>query len=80
MLFATCHCGAVGVEIPGPPQAVTNCNCSICRRLGALWAYYPAGQVRCRATPNQPRPISGATEPCAPCAVPTAVASLIGSR
>jgi hypothetical protein len=28
---------------------VTDCNCSICRRYGTLWAYYRADQVRVRA-------------------------------
>ncbi len=36
---ATCHCGAIVVEFPGVPEKVTECNCSICRRLGALWIY-----------------------------------------
>ena len=45
MLTATCHCGAVRIEIPRRPRSVTNCNCSICRRYGTLWAYYPAAEV-----------------------------------
>lgn len=46
MLTATCHCGAVRIEIPRRPRRLTNCNCSICRRYGTLWAYYPATAVR----------------------------------
>jgi hypothetical protein len=46
MISGTCHCGAVRIEIPERPQAVTNCNCSICRRLGGLWAYYKVDTVR----------------------------------
>ena len=42
---ASCHCGAVRVDIPAP-EAVTDCNCSICRRYGVLWAYYSPTQVR----------------------------------
>jgi hypothetical protein len=45
MLSGTCHCGAVRVEVPHRPEAVTLCNCSICRRYGALWAYYKVGAV-----------------------------------
>jgi hypothetical protein len=45
MLSATCHCGAIRIEIPHRPEQVTNCNCSLCRRLGALWAYYDADTV-----------------------------------
>jgi hypothetical protein len=46
VIAASCHCGAVRIEIPHAPEAVTSCNCSICRRLGALWAFYPIDQVR----------------------------------
>ncbi len=45
MIEATCHCGAVRMEIAEPPETVTACNCSICHRLGTLWAYYTVGQV-----------------------------------
>ncbi len=43
---ASCHCGAVRLEIMTPPQSVTDCNCSICRRYGALWAYYSPQDVK----------------------------------
>ena len=42
----TCHCGAVTVEVPSAPPQVTSCNCSICRRLGTLWAYYEPTDVK----------------------------------
>lgn len=41
MIRTSCHCGAVGFEIETAPTEVTECNCSICRRYGVLWAYYP---------------------------------------
>ena len=44
-LHATCHCGKVRLTIPHAPAAVTNCNCSICRRYGVLWGYYTVDQV-----------------------------------
>jgi hypothetical protein len=53
MLSATCHCGAVRVEIPSRPLEVTNCNCSICRRLGSLWAYYDVGTVKVEGHPER---------------------------
>jgi hypothetical protein len=31
------------------PRTVTSCNCSICRRYGALWAYCAAASVRISA-------------------------------
>lgn len=40
MIHAACHCGAVGFSIETAPAEVTQCNCSICRRYGVLWAYY----------------------------------------
>ncbi len=49
MHSATCHCGAVNVEIPRRPRTLTTCNCSICRRYGALWAYYKPAEVRVTA-------------------------------
>lgn len=46
MVTASCHCGAVSLEIEAAPSEVTDCNCSICRRYGVLWAYYPPRQVQ----------------------------------
>ena len=46
MISASCHCGAVRIHVRRAPRTVTNCNCSICRRYGALWAYYAASSVR----------------------------------
>lgn len=42
---ATCHCGAVVIRLAAEPKEIFECNCSICRRLGALWAYYPCDDV-----------------------------------
>lgn len=39
MLEGTCHCGAVRWTFEGVPEAATACNCTVCRRYGALWAY-----------------------------------------
>jgi len=49
MIEASCHCGSVRIELPRKPRTVTECNCSICRRYGALWAYFRARHVRIRA-------------------------------
>jgi hypothetical protein len=46
MIKAACHCGAVRLEADPAPTRVNDCNCSICRRYGVLWAYYDRGQVR----------------------------------
>ena len=42
---ASCHCGAVRIEVARAPDVLTSCNCSICRRLASQWAYYPPSQV-----------------------------------
>jgi hypothetical protein len=52
MLKATCHCGAVTVQVPRKPRRLTNCNCSICRRYGVLWAYYADADVQLSASPG----------------------------
>jgi hypothetical protein len=49
MLSATCHCGSVRIHVRRAPRTVTRCNCSICRRYGALWAYYPTSSVQIQA-------------------------------
>jgi hypothetical protein len=50
MIESSCHCGAVKLEMLAVPEEVTDCNCSICRRYGALWAYYSPAYVRIIAT------------------------------
>lgn len=48
----TCHCGAVRIEVETAPSEVTDCNCSICRRFGVLWAYYPIVHVTFASPPQ----------------------------
>jgi hypothetical protein len=43
---ASCHCGAVHLTMELPPDNLTDCNCSICRRYGVLWAYYSPRDVK----------------------------------
>ena len=33
----SCHCGRIAFELKAKLGAVMDCNCSICRRCGALW-------------------------------------------
>jgi hypothetical protein len=51
MYEASCHCQAVRIEVAELTPTVTDCNCSVCRRYGALWAYYTRDQVRLQAEP-----------------------------
>lgn len=39
MIEGKCHCGQAGWQLDGDPGPVTACNCTLCRRYGALWAY-----------------------------------------
>ena len=52
MVEGSCHCGAIKLQIDVAPDEVTDCNCSICRRYGVLWAYYKASTVRVEAAPK----------------------------
>lgn len=51
-LTSTCHCGAVEITVPRAPEKVTLCNCSMCRRYGALWGYYLPRDVVVKAGPD----------------------------
>ncbi|MFM5924375.1 MAG: GFA family protein [Novosphingobium sp.] len=35
----SCHCGAVEVTLSSAPVELSECNCSICRRIAGLWHY-----------------------------------------
>lgn len=37
----SCHCGAVAFEVEGEFDTGLDCNCSMCRRRGALLAFVP---------------------------------------
>jgi len=45
MIESSCHCGAVRLEISRAPEEVTDCNCTLCRSYGVLWAYYSPKDV-----------------------------------
>lgn len=34
------------------PETATRCNCSLCRRLAAVWAYYEVGTIRIEGHPE----------------------------
>jgi len=44
LLTGACHCGAAHWTLQGDPGPVTACNCTLCRRYGALWAYDYEGE------------------------------------
>ncbi len=53
----SCHCGAIRLTLPSTPEVATDCNCSLCRRIGGRWAYFEWGSVTIDAAP-------GATDDC----------------
>jgi len=40
-----CHCGTVRFTTTEKPQKLVDCNCSICRRVAALWAHVTIDSV-----------------------------------
>lgn len=42
----SCHCGRVRFEVQASLDHVVDCNCSICRRKGALWHAVPDAGLR----------------------------------
>jgi len=45
MIESSCICGAVRLAITRAPDEVLDCNCTLCRRYGVLWAYYSPKDV-----------------------------------
>jgi hypothetical protein len=54
MLNIECHCGNVKLTATQLPSSITSCNCSICYRLGALWAYFDSADVELRIAEHPP--------------------------
>ncbi len=52
MHHGTCHCGTVSFELSDSPEILIDCNCSICRRIGALWGHVPITAVTITAEPD----------------------------
>ena len=42
---ASCHCGNVAYEVEGEFTEGMDCNCSMCRRRGALLAFVPRDKL-----------------------------------
>lgn len=52
MLHASCHCGAVNIDLDFEPETITQCTCSICRRYAARWAYGDRSNIRVHCEPD----------------------------
>jgi len=52
MYKGECHCGVIQFTVTAVPAQLVDCNCSLCRRLGALWAHVPIDSVTIVAPSN----------------------------
>jgi hypothetical protein len=52
VLAGTCHCGNISVKLPSTPENATSCNCSLCRRHGAVWGYFEIATVKFTGHPE----------------------------
>ena len=46
MIHGRCHCGDVCFHVNAVPAQLVDCNCSLCRRDGALWGHVPISSVK----------------------------------
>jgi hypothetical protein len=63
MLTGTCHCGSIGWTFDGVPESATACNCTLCRRYGALWIYDYDGERITISGPSAVYTRDGKTDP-----------------
>jgi hypothetical protein len=40
-----CHCGQIHVHVKKRPDYIHECNCTLCRKSGARWAYFHPSEV-----------------------------------
>ncbi len=45
MLTLSCLCGGVRVEVSKRPDYINECNCTLCSKAGARWAYFHPSEV-----------------------------------
>src|ERR1700684_1020714 len=45
MLQLSCLCDQVHIEIPKRPDFINECNCTLCSKSGARWAYFHPSEV-----------------------------------
>lgn len=43
----SCLCGNVGLTVSSQPNFLHQCNCTLCTKTGAQWAYFPPESVSC---------------------------------
>ena len=45
-LNGSCHCGAIAYTVELDPATAITCNCSLCSRLGVVWAFAPKSKFK----------------------------------
>ena len=50
MLNFSCLCGQVRIEVAKRPDFINECNCTLCSKSGARWAYFHPSNVRVEGT------------------------------
>ena len=45
MLSVSCLCGQVRITLPKRPDFINECNCTLCSKSGARWAYFHPAEV-----------------------------------
>ena len=45
MLTLTCHCGQIRIALQTRPDHIDACNCTLCSKTGAHWAYFDPAEV-----------------------------------
>jgi hypothetical protein len=58
MLKLSCHCGQIRIEIKKRPDYINECNCTLCSKSGARWAYFHPSEV---SVEERQRDIAGKT-------------------
>lgn len=46
----TCLCGQARVETAKTPDYLNECNCTLCSKSGAVWAYYDPSEITVSGT------------------------------
>jgi len=50
MLRLSCLCGQIRIEIQKRPDFINECNCTLCSKSGARWAYFHPSEVSVEGT------------------------------
>lgn len=45
MLKLSCLCGQAHIETPQRPEFINECNCTLCSKSGARWAYFHPSEI-----------------------------------